>query len=94
MVKSEMGNIHISGPLQVICSEVEDLLQHFYGLCVNNLGEETANELLAEIGRRAVMTEEEREEEHERLREEAKRLGVLEDVEKAVEELINGKKNH
>lgn len=74
MVMSEMlemyTKVRIEGDMPEVCSEIECLLGSFYRNCVENYGEEVADTILVQIGRNAVMSDEERKAEHDRVMEE------------------------
>ncbi len=62
--------VRIEGDMPEVCSEIECLLGSFYRNCVENYGEEVADTMLGQIGRKAGMSDEERKAEHDRVMEE------------------------
>ena len=59
MIKIDSTSTVITGELTTLLSEMTTILNKFYLEMKNSLGEEQANEYLVEIGRLAVMTDEE-----------------------------------
>lgn len=59
MIKVTEDTTVIAGSLNKILSEITTVLHKVYEEMKETLGEETANEYLAEIGRLAVMSEDE-----------------------------------
>ena len=62
MITSNFKRVTFSGDLPTLCVEFENIIKHFRALLLEEEGidEEKANELIAEIGRRAFMDDEER----------------------------------
>lgn len=59
MIKIDSHSTTITGELTTLLNEMTIVLNRFYTEMKHSLGEEEANELLVEIGRRAVMSDEE-----------------------------------
>ena len=59
MVKSDMGRTQIMGPGPLIFVEVTSILRAYYKTLVEKLGEEQAKEILVDVGRYAVKSDEE-----------------------------------
>ena len=59
MIKVTQDTIVISGNLRAILSEITTVLHKVYEEMKETIGEELANEYLADVGRLAIMSEDE-----------------------------------
>lgn len=59
MIKADINKIMISGELSTLLTEITFILHSMYSEMKNSIGENQANEYMVDVGRLAVMSDDE-----------------------------------